>query len=126
MADEKTALTVRALTELLKSAEGTRRMDNKIVVRRHTLHAAIGGAPTVDVIGAFHGFDWDDGSTFMHTAIPMTAADAAFLEEQQAARKASEDLGWVWLTVRDEKLSDAEKVRRLQMLFNKRMNRKGK
>lgn len=98
---------------------GARTMQNKLVIGVERLSTSIGGQPSIPIVGMYHGFDWEDGYTFLKPDRPIRAASDAFRKEQAMAREMADQLGWIWLVLRNKDMSSDQKIRAIQSQFNR-------
>jgi len=109
----------------IERGRGSRNVrDYKIVIREKSMHTAVGGSPHINVTRYYFGFDWDDGLFFLHTEEPVRRAGAGFERARNYARQMSEQLGWIWMILRNKDYTAEMKVRAIQSHYNKRKRKK--
>lgn len=118
----KSPLTVRQLRDKLQeyivrsSRDGG---EDELVIRSHHLHGSIGGLPCIAVTGMYIGFDWDMGKVFLETETPVRSAGEAFRREQWYARHMADELGHIWLILRNRDLDDHGKIKAIQRMLQR-------
>ena len=95
----------------LKSRLENMRDDDEVVIRIQTMAGSVGPLPTVSVTSAHAGFDWDRGKVFLKTEQDVHIAGEVYEKEQKSSRDKGEALAFIWMTMANNKIPEAEKIK---------------
>lgn len=86
-------MKLREFKQLVDRAVETARdyEDHNVVIAVKLPYTTVGARPTVPVISAFKGFDWENGLFIITPEENLTPADRAFTETM---KKLQDKLGW--------------------------------
>lgn len=96
------------VSELIKALE--RHPDNEAVIPVKLPHATMGGHPIVPIKGAFAGFDWDHGNTFLQPEADLYPAGPQFKDAATLNHELSERIGWALMALLSN-VPDSERVK---------------
>lgn len=111
--DARNTLTVEELSAAL-SRRGS--PERRILVRIPTegVESRIATQPSVDVVSANFGFDWDHGYLFMRPRVALTLAGDGLARERKLSRDRGEALALIWMAATDKRIDAAEKIRSIR------------
>lgn len=113
--------TVEQLAMTILRAVETSRSLTRIAVPVELAHSTLGPRPTVALVGAAQGFDWDQGTLFLQPEQPLTPLTPDELAEIKQCR--ADGQSWAvhkaherWQLERDELVDTIIKLRKALLL----------